>query len=333
MRILLALVLAFAALWTGYWYIGASAKHAVLASWFKDRRSEGWTVAYSSFSVIGFPGRFDSRFLDLEVFDPVSDLGWITPRFDIYALSYQPNHIIAGFDRHQTLKFPLERVTVDNTSMRASVTFEPDTELAVRETLLRSEDVRIGGSSGWTASAQRFNFSSRATAGVAFAHDVVFDAASVTPTAAMRRALDPTGHMPETIDTLFLDMVLGFDRAWDRIAVETGTPEVTTITLNRMNLVWGRLGLRGSGTLAVAKSGEITGRINLEIRHWREVLDLLVTSGLFDQATAKTIAQGLALLTAGTKDPASLKVPLILRNGTMSLGPVPLGYAPYFVRR
>ncbi len=332
MRILIAVIVVLSGLWSGYWFIGSSAKHGVLETWLNERRQAGWTVAYSDFSVVGFPNRFDSIFTDLNLEDPISGLGWKAPVFHILALSYQPNHIIASFANEQIVSFPLEEINVVSSEMLASVTFEPNTLLAVSETLLRSKDLKLEGSLGWQMMMGKLDLSTRQSTSGEFAHDVVFDAEKVTPTKTIRVTLDPTGRLPQTVDRLYLDMILGFDAPWDRVAVESGAPEVTLIRLNRLDTVWGALGLAGRGELTVAKDGEISGRLDLEIRNWREVLDLFVTSGILDQGTAGTVQNGLALLTAGSDNPTSLKVPLSLKDGKMALGPIPLGYAPRIIR-
>jgi len=332
MRSLLAIVLIAGGLWSGYWFIGSTAKHTVLQSWFVDRRADGWTAEYSDFKVVGFPNRFDSRFKDLSLKDPNSGIGWKAPLFNILALSYQPNHIIAAFAHSQVVTWPGEDVQIDSTKMMASVTFEPDTLLAVRRTELRSTGLMISGSAGWKTQADKLNLSTRRNTNTEFGHDIVFEAQNLTPTKDFRQSLDPKGQLPATIETLYLDMTLGFDAPWDRIAIEQGAPEVTKITINKLDSAWGKLGLKGSGVLDVAKNGQVTGRIVLEVKNWRIVLALFVSSGILDANLAATVQSGIEILTLASGDPTNLKVPLVLKNGRMALGPIPLGYAPRFIR-
>ncbi len=332
MRRLIAIILIAFAAWSTYWVIGKTAKYSVMNAWISDRRAAGWDITYSDFRVVGYPNRFDSRFRDLKIFDPVSDITWRAPLFDILALSYQPNHIIAAFARQQTLMLPHETVTIDSRKMLASVLFEPDTKLAVERISLRAEELALKSDHGWLAKAQKVAISTRQSSVAKFAQEVVIDAQAVTPTRAIKRALDPKNRLPATIERLYLDLVLGFDAPWDRIAIEEGAPEVTAINLTRMTLGWGQLGLAASGDLDVTKSGEINGTLTLKIKNWRQVLDLFVTSGAFDQRTARTIANGLTLLTQGSAEPDSLSIPLTLKAGKMSLGPIPLGPAPIFIR-
>ena len=330
MRKLIVFVVILAVLWGGYWFIGSTTKHRVIEAWLTERRAAGWTASYSDFRVVGFPNRFDSKFTDLDISDPRSGIEWLAPGFDILALSYQPNHIIAIWPNRQTLRLPGEEIDVTSAELVASVVFEPDTKLALSRISLEARELVLKGVSGWTTGISALRASTRQNADKTFAHDVIFDAKAVSPTAAFLKTLDPAGKLPGVIDRLFLDMTLGFDAPWDRVAIEQGAPLVQRITIRRLDTVWGPLGVGGTGTLDVAKNGSIDGEVALEIRNWRAVVDLFVTSGAIDPSTAQTIKTGLEFLAA---DGDSIKTSLVIKNGQMSLGPVPLGAAPTLIRR
>jgi hypothetical protein len=332
LRRLIVILLIGAAFWSGYWYVGKSAKYLALNAWLESRREAGWTAEYTDFRVVGFPNRFDSRFTDLHLMSPETGLGWQAPRFHILALSYKPNHIIAAFADSQMVSFPGENVTILSRDMLASVVFEPDTNLAIDRIQLAALDFALDSDQGWQAQAGSLSFSTRQNDGTDLAHDVVFDAKKITPTQEIRATLDPKHSLPATIETMFLDLKLDFDAPWDRIALETGAPDVTKIVVNNMKMAWGVLSLSASGDLDVAQDGIVSGKLNLKILNWRGVLDLTVTSGLIDRATADKIATGLTLLTLGSDNPDSLSIPLTLDGGRMSLGPIPLGFAPRFIR-
>jgi len=330
MRKLIALVLVVAGLWAGYWYVASTTKHQVIATWLNERRADGWTVKYSDFRVVGFPNRLDSKFTDLDLYDPRSGIGWTAPEFDILALSYQPNHIIAIWPTQQNLRFPHEDVNITSKELRASVVFEPDTRLAVSRISVEAADLLLKSTAGWQGSIGSLHLSSRQHRGKAFAHDVVFDAKSVSPTADLRARLDPSGQLPKALETLYLDMTLGFDAPWDRVAIEKGAPLLTRITLNKANAVWGDLGVSGQGDLAVAADGQISGQLEVTLRNWRAVVDLFVASGAIDSGTAQTIKSALGLFTGSD---SSLKTSLTLADGNMSLGPIRIGPAPRLVWR
>lgn len=333
MRILLAVVAVLATLWSGYWFIGSTAKKTVINAWFDDRQSVGWTAEYSSFKVVGFPNRFDSRFIDLKLADPVAGWSWDAPLFNILALSYQPNHIIAVWPHSQVIGLPLENITVTSSEMIASVVFEPDTKLALDRTTLQVTDLALTGDRGWQTSADSILFSTRQSTGKDFAHDIVFEAENLTPTQGFKDSLDPSRTLPTAITRLLVDIEVVYDAPWDRIAVESGLPFAKTITLKNVSASWGPLNLLARGKLDIEPTGYVRGKVSLKIKNWRGVLALGVSSGFFNQALSNRLESGLGLLTALTSDPRSLNVPLTFANGQMSLGPIPLGVAPRFNTR
>ena len=331
MRELIAFVLVLAGLWSGYWFVGSTAKHQVITAWLDARRADGWTAEFSDFQVVGFPNRFDSRFTDLHLFDPRSGIEWMAPEFDILALSYQPNHIIAVWPPAQNLGFPLETVSITNSRMVASVVFEPDTKLAIDRTSLEIRNLELQGGSGWQTSIGSLILSTRQHPNVAFAHDVVFDAKSLHPTVNLLQTLDPAGTLPMTIEALFLDVQLDFDAPWDRIAVEEGAPLVIKITVNRMTAAWGKLGLDGKGVLNVSADGRISGTLDVALKNWPAVIDLFASSGAISAYMAATIKSGLGLFASGSEEDP-LATTLTLEDGFMKLGPITIGPAPRFIR-
>jgi len=133
MRRLLTLVLIVASLWSIYWFIGASAQKIALQSWLEDRRGDGWVAEAEELRVRGFPNRFDTILRDLSLADPLTGWSWDAPEFQILALSYRPNHVIAVWPPEQQFATPNERMTVTSDLIRGSVRLQPTTALGLEE--------------------------------------------------------------------------------------------------------------------------------------------------------------------------------------------------------
>ena len=101
MRLLLAVIVIAALGWSAYWVIGQRGLEQGLADWFEARRAEGWVAETSDLRVRGFPNRFDTGFSDLLLADPETGLAWEAPYFQLSALSYRPNHVIAVWPEEQ----------------------------------------------------------------------------------------------------------------------------------------------------------------------------------------------------------------------------------------
>ena len=330
MRLLLALLIAVVALWSGYWYIGSSGVQSGFAAWFDERRDEGWVADYSDLRVQGYPSRFDTVVEDLMLADPETGLAWEAPRFQINALSYNPGHVIAVWPDRQLIATPLEKYVVESRDMRASMVVGANTRLPLERSTLTAEAMMVSPEA--RDEPTRIDALSLAIESVPATAAPVYRlglrADGVAPSVPVRAQVDPKGSLPETLDALQADMVVEFDRPWDRSAIEQARPQPRRIDINLAQARWGRLELQAAGEVTVDARGVPTGTITVKARNWREILELAVTAGAIPEGFAGTLEDGLSLLSQMAGNPKTLDIPLGFRSGRVMLGPVPIGPAP-----
>ncbi len=333
MRWLLMIVAALAVLWSGYWFVGAGAQERALAGWFEDRRADGWVAEHDGIAVNGFPNRFDTTISDVVLADPETGVAWRAPFFQILALSYRPNHVIAVWPGSQSVASPEERIEIAAGGMRSSLVFAPDTQLAVQRATMRLEDFRLSGETGWEAGLDSAILATRQAAALPFAHDIAFDAQALRLSEQARARLDPSGMLPDEIGTLHLEMTVEFDAPWDRQAIEIARPGIVSVDLDDLTALWGRLELRAAGELEVDAAGYPEGRITVRARNWREMLRIGAEVGLLTDGLAETLERGLSVLAGLSGGPDTLDAPLTMSNRAIFFGPIPLGPAPRLVLR
>ena len=149
MRFLTGILVVGTLLWGGYWVFGARGIENALAQWFDDRRGEGWVAEAATINTAGFPNRFDTSLVDLELADPDTGLAWRLPLLQILTLSYSPNHIILALPRTFSVSSPAERISITNAQMRGSVVFVPNTALTLDRSSFELSDVEISSSKAW----------------------------------------------------------------------------------------------------------------------------------------------------------------------------------------
>ena len=327
-RLLIAAILLASGGWGGYWFVGSGAQKAAVESWLQDRAQAGWVANYSSVSVQGFPNRFDTTVTDLELADPRYGWAWFAPAFQTLQLSYQPNHIIAVWPKAQTIATPAGSVAVTAEDIRASVVFEPDSDLALNRATVTLEDMRLSREDGWNSSVEHAVLATRQSAAEPFAHDIALDAKNFTPSGDLKAQLDPQGLLPTQFDALHVETTAAFDRPWDRRAIEAEKPVWTRLDINTFDAQWGELGLKAAGSVELDREGYPTGSLDLQARNWRQILDLAVAAGSLTPEVAATLDSGLSLfaMMSGNKD--TLDVPLRFSDRIMFLGPIPIGEAP-----
>lgn len=330
LRFLITVITIAAAAWAGYWFIGQSGVQTGFSTWFEQRRAEGWVADYSDLRVQGFPNRFDTVVTGLTLADPDTGLAWDAPRFQINALSYRPNHVIAVWPDTQRLSTPLEKYTLDSQDMRASLMLEGSTALTVQRATLTAQELVIqpeanGGATSMQAlrlAADHVPLKNLETYRLGLAAD------GLAPALSWRESVDPTGRLPETFDALSVDMTVEFDKPWDRTAIEDARPQPRQIDIRLAEARWGQLELQMAGAMSVNSSGQPTGEIMIKARNWRDILDLAVNAGAMPKGMADTVGDGLGLIAQMAGNPKTLDIPLGLRNGRVFLGPVPIGPAP-----
>lgn len=332
MKWLLGITVAAALAWCAYWFIGAAALERGLTAWFEDRRAEGWQAEWSELTVRGFPNRFDTELTDPAFADPDTGLAWQAPFFQLLALSYQPNKVIAVFPNSQTILTPLGRTQLDSSRMRGSLHLGAAARMPLRSAVFVADAPEFTAGEA-RLRAQTLRLAMRETEDAELTYDLGLEALTLAPPVALKRRLDPGDLLPPALETLRLDAVIRFDREWDLRALEERRPQPTAITLNEARAAWGPLGLRATGAVDIDAQGRATGEITVKATNWREILSLAERSGLVPQSVIPLLETGLQAIAGLSGPDSSIDVPLGFRDGQMRLGFLALGPAPRFVLR
>jgi hypothetical protein len=336
MRILIAIVVAAALAWSGWWWVQASARDRAVEGWLAARRADGWVAEAADVSVSGFPNRVDLTVEALDLADPEAGWAWRADAFQVLSLSYRPHHFIAVLPGEQVVSTPYETVHATSETLRGSVIFVPTTRLELDHMTFEIEAMRLVGETGWEASIDSAILATRRAAGEdapPFAHDLALNAEGLALPAALTARVDPRGLLPATIGTLALDATLAFDRPWDRMAIEGDNPVLEQVEVKDVSLTWGKLDVRGRGTLAVDSRGYAEGRLDLRARNWQDMIEMAEAGGALDPTLAGALRAGLELVARLSGDSSALDVPLTFEDGRTRLGPIVIGPAPVLARR
>lgn len=328
MRRLIWITLLLAALYGGYWIVASRSLLATVRAEVARLEAQG-LAEVAAVDLAGFPSRFDLTFTEPALLDRAGLFGWRAPRFDLFALSYRPNHLIAAFPPRQEVLLAGLPLTVDSADMRASAMLA-GTALALDHMTFVAKEVRITPPDGAGLALSEARLATRRAEGAENGHDLGIALFRLAPDAPVRAALDPAAALPDTVDWLRLDARLGFDRPLDRLAGAGGGPRLTEALLREASLRWGSLALDGKGQLGADGAGLLEGRIDLVARNWRPLVAMAAAAGWVRPELAPTFEAALDQIDAADGDPEALRVALQWKNGRTSLGPIPLGPAPRF---
>lgn len=328
MRILLAVIVITALGWSGYWFIGQKGLSRGFEIWFEARRAEGWVAETSDVTIQGFPNRFDTSFHNVTLADPETGLAWEADFFQILALSYQPNHVIAVWPDSQLIATPQDKFRVESRDMRASLRIAPDSQLAPERATLTAEFLQMTSLERPEGSTTLTSLKLAAERQRETEYRLGLTAEGLTLAPPWRAQLDPEDRLPDQISGLHADITVTFDKVWNRSAIEQARPQPTAINLRLVDAKWGQLHLQAAGDVSVTPEGLPEGEITLKARNWREMLEIAVQAGAVPESMLGTLESGLSLIARMSGNPNTLDVPLTFRSGRILLGPIPIGSAP-----
>lgn len=327
MRFIVSACVVAAVLWSGYWFVGSSSLKAATEAWLEDRRSEGWQADWSDISVLGFPNRFDMTIDDLALADPATGVAWNLPFFQILALSYKPHQVITVWPERQTISTPEQTYELTTVDMRGSLFLGAEPSLPLDRGTFVVEGPVLRAPDSLTE-ADELRFAVKSAEDMPLTYDLGVEMTNLRLPPKLRQSLDPAKLQPEVFDTFRIDATLGFDRPWDRFAIEERRPQPTSVDLHEARATWGELELLAAGDLSVDPSGIPTGSITVKARNWREILAIVERSQLLPSAVIPLVERSLETLAGLSGQSSSLDIPLTFRDGSVLIGFIPLGPAP-----
>ncbi len=327
MRKLMFLLVLVTVLWSGYWFAGSALIRSAAESWFAAQAARGVTAKKTALTVAGFPNRFDLSAEGITIADPASGIGWEAPFAQVFAMTWKPWHLIAALPPTQVVTLPDQKITVTSEGLRASVRARPSSDLPLAMAIAESGAISATSSQGWTTGADKAVLSLGAAAGKANAYDIAVDIAGLAPDPALLQRLVAGGDLPPVLAEIRLRATATLSAALDRHAGDT-SPRLAAVDLTDALVTWGDVLLTATGSIAPDDQGYAAGRIAFSVTNWRKVMPVLVASGAVKPELARTVETMLDGLARQTGDAEVLKLPLVMKDGWMSMGPLPLGPAP-----
>lgn len=317
MRRLTFVVLILASLYGGYWVVGSRAVLAAARTAMSDLQAEG-LVSYRDVSLVGFPSRFDVTVTEPAV--TAQGVTWSAAFLQVFALSYQPNRIIAVWPHEQSLQVAGETIALESQDMRASAAFGADADLPFDHGQMVIEAPQATSDRGWAINAKQLRLAAQSQ-GESRAQRIGAEALQV--------ALIGLGpDLPQMVERAHLDATVTFDRPIDRHM--RGSVRPTAIDIATASLVAGDLRLTATGALEVGASGTPEGRVEVTAQGWRRMLAMAQAGGALPAQDAANIERMLDGIARTGADPETITLPFVLREGSVFLGPFPLGPAPRF---
>ena len=322
MRFILGTCLVLGILWAGYWFVGSHYIEKGVRQWFADQKAAGMVAEASDISVAGFADRFDTTISDIHLADPASGWGWKAPFAQVLAMTWKPWHLIAALPHTQEVDLPdSEKITIGSTRLMASLLMRPQMTFALTRAVMEGEGLALTSDAGWTSGAEKAVLAVENDATRKNTAHLGADVTNLALPAEFAKSTD----LGATMALLHLDAHVSLSEPID---FNMSDPQVLGAGITSLHIVWGALDLTGKGEILPDAQGFAAGKIDLDLKGWRKVPYVVVALGLVPAENRVTVQRALEFLAASSPDPEVLTLPLTFKDGTMSLGPLPLGPAP-----
>jgi len=322
MRIVLWIVLALGVLWGGYWFVGSATLDREVNAWFVAQGAGDRVVGREAVSVAGFPNRFDVTVTAPYVMDAASGWGWKAPFVQLFSMTWKPWHWIVVAAPTQEITTPSGRIITVTSDIRASLQLYPGLNLSLNEVVVDVSKLTFTADD-WSMAAGGVELAAAADPSWKNGVRIGVRASDLTVDPAIAAQMPDLGAV---IGDVYLDATVQLSMPVDRHL--TPDAQVTAVHVAAARMSWGDLAISGKGTLNRAGDGRAEGEIALSITGWRRLPDALVALGALPVRMGPWAMRALNLLAAGGANPDMLEVPLVMKNGRMRLGALPLGAAP-----
>ena len=330
MRRLIWLVLALMALYSGYWFVGARAVERGAQNVLDLARADG-RVDAAGMTLAGFPSRFDLTLDAPRLQTADGGLAWSAPFAQVFALSYRPNEVIIYAPPTQTLRIGADEFRLTNDDMRASAAVRIGGDLPLDRATAVIAAPRIaplqGADPAQALSARELRAAIRAT-DAGNDYDLGVEILDLDLPSAIINAIGKDIGLTSRIERLHMDGRASLSAPLNRHVEWAVLPRLTALDLREARLEWSGLSVLAEGAFDVTATGQPEGQIMLRTHDWQQMLQLAARAGIVPPERLIMFSAIAGQMAAQTDDGA-IELPLTFRNGMMSLGPLPLGPAPY----
>lgn len=321
-------------IWSGWWALAAFGLSSGIDTWMADRRAMGWQAEATDVHVSGYPLSLVAEIRGPALADPQTGVAVQASTLELRAPAWWPGYATLRFPEDPILlATPLRRMFLKTSQAQADLRLHPGVSMQLDKMALTSGRWELDGGQGQLANARGITVLAEQSRIAPDTYQFNIDIPHLIPGASLRHELFIPKDWPVAFDRVKMDMTVGFTRPWDRRAVEVARPQPRRIDLRLAEASWGDLLVRVAAKLDIAADGVPSGKLSVQARNWRDILDLAVNSGSLPLQIRPQVEGVLTALAGASGDPDAFDVTLTLAAGQIRMGFLPLGPAPRVILR
>ena len=329
--VLLWLALAVAASgYAAFWFYRADRVGDAIDAGTAALEARGWEVSHGGRRVSGFPYRLAATFDVPAVADAAGNWRWESGTAAVYAEPWDLRHyVLVPGERHVLRTFrggaEVFRDIVVQTA-RGSVVFDRAWRPLRGVAEASGLTVARRGGDGRIEAAKILFGVRREGESAAAPVDLSIRVDGLRLTEAPHEALGPL------IALLAADATLSGPPpgGWSAASLARWRDGGGALDIRALSVDWGPVSLRGSGRLSLDGALRPEGGIESRIAGFPALIEALVGQGVIGAETALALSLGVGLLaeTPAGGGPPEVRVPILLGDGRLSIGPAPVVELP-----
>lgn len=333
MRRLIRVFIFVALIWSAYWFVAGFGLRSAITGWFDNQQNLGWQADFSNVETAGYPTQHVTRLISPALADPVNGTAWSADWIEFQSPAIWPGRqVLRLADTPQRFSYFDQTSIVQGDALQAELQLQPGVALTLEKMALTAD--------AWSITEETHPLAAGDTLALVMeqtsdpnAYAITARADGFTPGDDLRDLMRSASSLPQSFETLELDMTAAFDKPWDRSALEQGRPQPRVIDLRLAEVKWGELRLFAAGQLDVDSQGIPTGEIAIKAENWRDMIAMANAAGALPDQAVDPVTRALNFMAGLGGNPNALDLQLNFRDGFVALGPLPLGPAPRLILR
>ncbi|MGE0830506.1 MAG: DUF2125 domain-containing protein [Hyphomonadaceae bacterium] len=329
-----------------YWYVMGDRVRNEVEAWSARSAQEDVTGSWQSLKLRGFPYRIELNFdrPQLQAMQAPEQWNWTAQGLQAELLPYNLRHIILKVSGPQTLSYRdvsdgsrhmLRIVTQDVWASYVALDGKPLGRVAIDiRDMIAKLDEDANGASQLVAAASRLQLHTRPSSDAesvanepappADSYDLAFQGNNIAvdmptpplfgPHVELATLQARITHMPQHENGSAVELLNAWRMAGGELAVSS------------LELKWGALSLKGNGKLSIDDQHRLQGNLSADIANYSGLIKALVDAKVVHERVADLAQAGANIFSQFQgATPGSVKLPMRIQDGTIYLGPLPIG--------
>ena len=325
MRRMIWILLFGAAIWSTWWLFASYNLSREINAWFDARRADGWQADLRGVHISGFPFHLNATIEAPALGDPQTGLAFDAGVLTFSAPAWWPGYVTLDLPQDGiNFATPRAKSTLIIKSGRAEMRLHPGEALELQSLVLSSAAWQVDVFGDRKLSADGLDVTLTQDAEEASAYRLTASVAGLRPAATARTALRVPQAVPESFDSLQLDLKVRLTRPIDIQTLEVSRPQPQQLDLTLADATWGPMQLRAAASLQIDDRGLANGAMSFQARNWRGMLDLLENAELLPQQARPQFENILGMIANGGGNADALDIAFEARDGRLFLGFIPV---------